>query len=328
MVKPELDRVPTLSALRAFECAARHGSFSRAAKELDISQPAISRQIAYLEKLLTTRLFDRSPEGVTLTDAGSQFRDAVTAGLSIIHEAAVDTASLPHGDQLVIGCSHDVAHFFLLPRYQALQHALGHQVAIRVLTYHHTTRQLPLYPVPDVTLDWEASIDTDDYVVIHQEAAGPVCSPAFASAHRETLREPVTNWGSLTFLDLSRPNLGWATWDDWFHVVGRPRPAPRCKFFDSYGYVLQAAADGLGVALGWRHFAESFLETGALVRLGRGVVNFDNRFCGAPTARGRNKPLAQMCLEFLGDTENQARAEISDPVRLRQPPDRQRSSPA
>ena len=301
MAKSELDRVPTMTGLLAFESAARHGSFSRAAGELAISQPAISRQIALLEKRLETRLFERSPEGVTLTQAGVQFRDAVTAGLAIIQEAAVDTASSPLGDQVVIGCSHDVAHLYLLPRFQALQAGLGTNVTIRVLTYQNSIRQLPMYPVPDLILGWEASLEAEDPVALHGEAAGPVWSPDFAARHGETLRQPVPSWGTLTFLELHRSHAGWASWDDWFRIVGRPRPAPQWKTFDSYSYVLQAAVDGQGVALGWRHFTEHFLDTGALIRHGRGFVEFDNRFCGALTTRGRTKPLAQQCLASLAE---------------------------
>ena len=301
MAESVLRQIPTMSALLAFESAARHGNFSRAAKELDISQPAISRQIAYLEKQLATQLFERSPEGVSLTVSGARFWDAVTTGLSVIQTAAAEAASLPPGEQVVIACSDDASYLYLLPRYQDLQKALGEQTAIRILTYYYHIRELPLYPLADIILTWEASVDGEDYVVLHDEVAGPVCSPQFAAEHEEILRQPVRLWNEVVFLDLSRPNLGWSTWDDWFRIVGSPHPEPRLRTFDSYCYVLDAATHGQGIALGWRHYIENHLEIGTLIPLSKGFVGFGNRFCGMLTARGRKKPTAQRCLSFFAD---------------------------
>ena len=288
-----------MTALLTFESAARHGSFSRAAKELAISQPAASRQIASLENQLNVRLFDRSPGGVTLTPAGAKFWEAVKAGLSVLQAATVEASSFAHDEQIVIACSDDSSSLFLLPRHHALQEALGERTEIRIITFRQHIRQLPEYPPADVVLTWEASIDADEYVVLHEERVGPVCSPQFASRHREALKRPVSAWVDLPFLDLVRPNLGWTTWSDWFREVGVPAAAPRFKQFDSYDYVLNAAVHGEGIALGWLHYIERHLESGALIPLADGFVKFGNRFCGMLTSRGRLKPTAQSCLSFL-----------------------------
>ena len=89
-----LYRIPSGSALIAFESAARHENFSRAASELCTSQAVISRHILSLETQLSVRLFERSRSGVSLTDAGHHFRDAVVTGLRVIHDGAAETASL------------------------------------------------------------------------------------------------------------------------------------------------------------------------------------------------------------------------------------------
>ena len=290
-----------MAALVTFESAARHENFSRAAKEMAISQPAVSRQIAGLEKQLAVRLFDRSPEGVTLTAAGAQFRDAVKAGLSVIQAAAVKASLFPHGEQVVIACSEDSSNFFLLPRHHALQAALGDQTEVRIITFPQHVGQLPAHSPADVVLTWEASIDSEDYVVIHEECAGPVCSPEFASRHRDLLKLPVGDWHALPFLELARPNLGWVSWEDWFRMAGAPEISPRFKQFDSYSYVLNAAIHGLGIAMGWRHYIEEHLESGALVPLAGGFATFGNRFCGMLTAQGRRKPAAQKCVSLLVD---------------------------
>ena len=103
--------------------------------------------MAELEKQLSTRLFERSRNGVSLTDAGRRFHDAVGGALAILRSAAAEVADRPGSEQVVIGCSHEASHFVLLPRYEALREALGEQVMIRVLTYHYEMKNLPREPV-------------------------------------------------------------------------------------------------------------------------------------------------------------------------------------
>ena len=293
-------RIPSANALTAFESAARHASFTLAARELRTSQAAISRHIAKLETWLSARLFERSRAGVTLTEAGRRFRDGVTAGLAAIHRGAAEATEVSQAEQVVIACSHEASHFVIMPRYDALRQVLGEDVRIRILTYHHYVRNLPPHPSADILLAWNPpDVAPEDRVLAHREAVRPVCSPAYAAAHAQALAGPIAGWSGLTFLDLLRPNEGWATWEDWFAAAGRPDGAPRRVGFDSYTYVLEAAAAGHGIALGWRHFIERSLESGTLVPLGDRFVEFDNHYVGVLTEKGRDKPFARKCLAFF-----------------------------
>ena len=293
-------RIPPPNELLAFESAARHASFTLAAQELRISQAAVSRQIARLETWLSACLFERSRAGVTLTEAGRRFRDGLAAGLAAIHRGAAEAAELSQAEQVVIACSHEASHFLIMPRYDALRQVLGDGVRVRILTYHHYVQNLPPHPSADILMAWNPpNVAPQDRVLAHREAIRPVCSPAYAAAHAQTLAGPVAGWSALTLLDLVRPNEGWATWDDWFSVAGRPDRAPRRVGFDCYTYVLEAAAAGQGLALGWRYLIERSLESGALVALGDGFVEFDNYYVGVLTEKGRRKPLARRCLAFF-----------------------------
>ena len=295
-------RIPPANALIAFESAARHGNFTLAARELRTSQSAVSRQIGKLETWLSTRLFERSRVGATLTDAGECFLDGVTAGLTAILRGAAEASELSNTDQVVIACSHVTSHFLIMPRYDALRRELGEEVRIRILTYHHYHhyQSLPADPAADILMTWDAArVAPEDRVVVHREAVRPVCSPAYADAHARTLAGPVTGWSGLTFIDLLRPSEGWALWEDWFAVAGSPDGAPRRLELDSYVYVLEAAAAGHGIALGWRDFIERPLESGALVALGDGFVELDCAYYGVLTEQGRRKPLARRCLAFF-----------------------------
>ena len=302
---------PAAGALLAFDSAARLGSLSRAAKALRTSQPAISLRVAKLEKQLSTQLLERSRTGVTLTEAGRHFHDGVSAGLGLIRAAVAELAAWPSGDQVVIACSHEASHFLLLPQYGALRAALGEQVGIRILTYHYERQNLPREPAADVVLGWEATFGAEDRVVIHGEAVRPLCAPGYAATHANILNGPVSGWAGLTFLDLTRPNEGWASWDDWFAAAGRPARTPRTIGLDQYAYVLEAAAAGHGIMLGWRHFIERHLDTGTLVELADRFVEFDNHYCGVLTEKGRRNPVAQQCLEFFARSATRSSAETT-----------------
>ena len=293
--------LPRMKALRAFEAAARYRSFSRAAEELGIRQPAVSRYVSELERDFGTRLFERAGRSVALTPAGEACRRGVAAGLERIAAAARAARGLADNRQVIVTCSHEASHFLVMPRYAELRRALGGDVGIRILTYHYDARSLPADLAADIRLTWDpADAAPEDRVVTLREQVRPVCSPAYGAAHAEILAGPVAGWGGLTLLDLVRPNEGWASWDDWFAAAGWPDRPPRRVDVDSYAHVLEAAVAGHGVALGWRHFIERFLEAGELVALGDGFVGFDRAFYGVLTESGRRKPPARRCLEFLG----------------------------
>ena len=94
-------RIPAETALIAFESAARNGSFSRAAKELQISRSAVRNRISTLEKQLSIQLFERSRSGLILTEPGHRFRDAVVAGLCVIQAGMAEAANHADVDRAV-----------------------------------------------------------------------------------------------------------------------------------------------------------------------------------------------------------------------------------
>ena len=293
-------RVPPTRALVAFESAARHRSFSRAARELGTFQSAISRQIATLENWVSIRLFERSSAGVKLTAAGRHLREAIASGLETIHRGIAEAEEFSSDEQVVIACSHDVSQFILLPRFNSLCKTLGEHVRIRILTYDQDIRYLPPDPIPDVVFTWnDPDAPSPNRVPVLQEAVRPVCSPTFAATHADVLNGSISSWGDLTFIDYTRQNGGWVTWDDWFTATGRPKVRLHYVGFESYPYVLETAAADRGIALGWRGFVESYLESGALVALGEGFVEFDSYCSCVLTENGRGKMLAKKCLEVF-----------------------------
>ena len=284
--------IPSASALIAFACAARHGSFTQAAHELATSQSAVSRHVARLEKHLGAPLFERSRTGVRLTEGGQRYRDAVVAGLGALQAGAAEVKAMSSDEraEVSIACSDEVSHLFLMPRYRALKEALGEHVRVRILVHSHGLESPSPRPTADLVLAWDAGFSTpEDRVLVAGEALMPFCAPGYAADHEETLSGPVATWSGLTFLAFAHPGEGRASWNRWFAAAGHPPSKPRFEEFDMYTYALDAAVAGRGLVLGWRHLTERHVETGALVALADDFVETRRRFNAVLTATGRHR---------------------------------------
>ncbi len=123
-----------MHALRAFDAAARHSSFNRAAEELGTHQPSVSRYIAELEHEIGVRLFERSHRAVSLTPAGEVFHRAVAVGLARIAAGARTASSVSEDQRVVVACGPGTSYQFVMPRFQDLHQAIGEDACLRVLT--------------------------------------------------------------------------------------------------------------------------------------------------------------------------------------------------
>src|SRR5688572_7861780 len=108
-------RPPSLRAIAAFEAAARHQSFSRAAEELNLTHGAISHAIKGLEERLGTRLFERRARGVALTDAGRELSEKVRLSVGLLGEAFEARPWIERSD-LVVSVLPNFAQRFVVPR--------------------------------------------------------------------------------------------------------------------------------------------------------------------------------------------------------------------
>ena len=296
-----------MHALRAFEAAARHSSFNRAAEELGTHQPSVSRYIAELEHEIGVRLFERSHRSVTLTPAGEVFHRAVAIGLARIAAGARTASSVLEDQRVVVACGPGTSYQFVMPRFEDLRKAIGENACLRILTLDPDMLDRPGDDEVDLVIAFhETDRAPEDWVTMFEEAVTPVCSPDFATTHAHVLARPVAEWGSLPFLRLARPARGWATWHDWFESAGYPAAPPRYIGIEDYVYLLNAAVAGQGLALGWRYFIDRYLDAGTLVTVVDGFVE-PNRSCFARlTRRGRKRRAARLCLDALGSLTNEA----------------------
>ena len=115
-------RLPPLNSVRAFEAAARHGNFTRAAKELGVAQPAVTRHVAILEDWLGTELFVRKGNSVQLSGDGVQASAQITSALDRL-EISLGQLSARRQNEIVIGASFGMTHMWLMPQVTAMRDA-------------------------------------------------------------------------------------------------------------------------------------------------------------------------------------------------------------
>ena len=169
-------QLPPLNALRAFEAAARHMSFSKAAEELNVTPAAISQQIRALEDIVGVKLFRRLTRALLLTDAGRAALPAMTEGLDLLAEGYQDMRRQEEAGVLTISVAPSLAAKWLVPRLEGFR-ALHPQFDIRI----DATDRLADFERGDVDVALrygDGKYDGMDVRCLMSELSTPVCSPA------------------------------------------------------------------------------------------------------------------------------------------------------
>jgi LysR family glycine cleavage system transcriptional activator len=254
---PEL--LPSLNGLRAFEAAARHMSFTRAAAELNVTQTAVSHQIRRLEEQLGIRLFIRRNRALVLTREARDYLPSIRSAFEDLRQA---TARLRRPDQenvLTVSTTASLATKWLVSRVAAFQDA-NPGITVRITTSTHLVdfrREEVDMAVrfgrgnwPGLRADW-----------LMAEHLLPVCSPALLAAR--PLREPA----DLAHHTLLHTSVSREDWQLWLTAAGLPVSiaTQRGLTFDQTFMAIQAAMEGLGVALGRTSLAEADIAAGRLV---------------------------------------------------------------
>ena len=292
--------IPSIRCLRAFEAAARLSSFTEAAKALHTSQSSISRYIADLENSLGGRLFIREKQRVHLSDRGEHLFRSVSHGLDSIRSGLRVVSDWSASSQVTIACTHAVSHLLLMPIFEALNEAMGEADRIRILSYEYEAVETAPDPQIDIVFGYgERDMDSPDRVRVLPEAVRPICAPDFAQQNKAILDGPVSEWQSLPLLSMALPNRGWATWEDWFRRQGIDQSTTGTIEFENYVYLLEAAANGRGIALGARGLIESYIESNRLVVLVDEYYETERALYAVLTERGKNNPSARHCLTQL-----------------------------
>ncbi|TXH80659.1 MAG: LysR family transcriptional regulator [Rhizobium sp.] len=249
-------RLPPLPSLRQFEAAARHKSFTRAAEELGQTASAVSHAIDSLETWLGASLFSRTARGVVLTSAGQYFLPYVSEGLSTI---ALGTRRLPGRRterHLVISATSTFAQRFLIPKLPLFR---KRHPGIR-LTIDTANRQM-LFPLDgaDMSVRYGAGVWPDARSeLLFRERLIPVASPEYLAS---VTKRGSVDWSAVTFLRLTSVEQDWSAWID---ASGTRVMIGDELCFDTVHLVCEAAAMGLGMALGRLPIVSSQLDSGRL----------------------------------------------------------------
>ncbi len=305
MTKNQLHQLPPLTALRSFEAAARHGSFSRAADELCVTHGAVSRQVKGLEEWVGVALFDRHGKRVELTDAGRRFADKVSAAFGEI--ASATRALSVEGSRtrvLTLNVLPTFAMRWLLPRLAKFQFAHP-QIELRLVTSDEPLDRIAPGQF-DVAVRREGAAHQKEYRtgLVFTEEELPVCSPEFARAN--TVAGP----GDLKSLPLLVADTRSGSWDRWFAAAGAEGVGARAALrrFDHFYLALQAAIDGLGFALGPLPLIEDDLAEGRLVAPLDGPKLSTAPYCWAVPASGDEDVAVAQFLMWLEEEGREFRS--------------------
>lgn len=249
--------LPSLNALRVFECAARHLNFTRAADELSVTQSAVSRQIKVLEDQLGQPLFERAGPKLLLTRAGETYHAKVAEALSVLRRCTAELRRAQASPALTVSVLPTFAAKWLVPRLGQFERA-NPQIALRLEASY---RPIDFLLEPDI--DVAIRLGRGSWPDVHAsrltvQHVFPVCSPAVA----RRLRRPADIQRQRVLFD----DAHYDEWPNWFKAAGVDYRPGETRLFTDDSMLLQAAVAGQGVTLARAITAEDDLDSGRLVR--------------------------------------------------------------
>lgn len=290
--------LPPLNAIKAFDAAARGGSFVLAALELGVSSAAVSQQVRNLETFFGKQLFVRSGNRIVLTDAGRSILPETSRALRDLASLTERLLEDEPRQALVVSVPASLAELWLAPKLAEL---------VREFPRLGVDLRVEDDPVPLLRQHVDLRIGYGDYhypamtvVPLIQDEVLPVCAPGFWQEHGSSGLEDVpdrllihTDWGP-SFS--SHPS-----WADWFAAAGgsrRPDTA-RGHRVGLSSLALAAARLGLGVALGQSVLARADLEAGHLIAPAAVSVRLGHPYCATLPGSGPTRVEIRRLLQLL-----------------------------
>jgi LysR family glycine cleavage system transcriptional activator len=250
-------------SLLCLDASARHGTFTAAAKELRLTQSAVSRQVIGLEKRLQTRLFSRRRDKLVLTDAGRYFLDEVGPFLKRLERATANVIALKgRGGRFNLSVGASLANFWLIPRLPEFTREHG-EIALSFSTR--------IGPLDFSKVDADASLEFSDgqraglrSEFILPLVLAPYASPAWITANGQSITARTK--ASHLIHHTTVPEA----WHEWMQVAGISHDVERNGLsFELMSMALNAAIAGLGAVLLPAFVAEDAVNAGRLKRLSR-----------------------------------------------------------
>ncbi|MBO0143956.1 LysR family transcriptional regulator [Agrobacterium sp. Ap1] len=262
-----LDRIP-LEAFRVYDAACRFMNFSRAGRELHITQAAVSRRIQGLEAQLGAKLFTRRGRNLALTSEGERLAQRVRATLEYLEES-LEPFRGGGFETISIAASGSVSHLWLAKRLKDFDNG-NPPVSVRLLTTD-TPSELASEANDLVILYSTGEHPRWNLTPLMKEVLVPVASPGFIQRNglNPALIRP-DEIARLDLIDYERFNAHWISFRQWFARLAIPpkaRIAPRLSF-STYSLAVDAALRGEGITLGSTGLIADELASGTLIELG------------------------------------------------------------
>jgi DNA-binding transcriptional LysR family regulator len=287
-------KMPNYVLLRAFEAAARLESFTLAAKELHLTQSAISHQIRELEDYFGKSLFLRKNRKVEPTAEGRRLLDSLSRVFDVIEAACNEVTLAPSSQVLALHCSPSFAAKWLSPRLPEFIKD-NPDITIRLTSGAEPIDLLRNQEI-DIAISYQFSHEGPGITSLSlgEEKIVPLCAPELidASIPVEELMSKLT---------LIESSLNHHTWEKWFEIHHLKNPSTRKMSFDRAALSVSAAVDGIGAVLESVRFAERELSRGELVELGQGIFlpTIDRTHFLSFKSNTKNSPKIKLFKEWL-----------------------------
>lgn len=231
--------LPSYNALRAFVAAGKHGNLKGAASELFVTASALSHQIKNMENVLGVQLFNRNKAGLTLTPKGKLIFDDLSHAFSLIQQSIHKLDAQPKNNILNISMLSTFAMRWFIPRLSSFQHQQP-DIEVRISTSVHEV------DFTQEDMDCAIRSGRGNWKGLHAEylfteTFTPVCNPKLAKA----LQSPE----NLTKHTLLHARLRPDDWQVWLNSVGINLQAQHEQTFETRNFAIQAAVDGVGIAI-------------------------------------------------------------------------------
>ncbi|PZW42114.1 LysR family glycine cleavage system transcriptional activator [Humitalea rosea] len=251
--------IPPLNPLFFFEVASRQGSFTRAAEELNVTQSAVSRQIAVLERFVGAKLFRRERHGIVLTEAGESYRREIAPAFERIHRATAQMRQAEQDEPLRVRVYSTFAVKWLfarLPEFNARHPEIELSLSNTVAPVDFKRDEIDL-AIQFGSGDWPGM----EVRELLPDVIQPVCSP------RLLHRQKIESLDDLAKHRLLVSHYRRLDWKDWLGAAGRCDLLQPGMEFPSSVLTYQAAIDGLGIAVGQMRLLDQDVRAGLLVPL-------------------------------------------------------------
>ena len=285
--------LPPLNSVRAFEAAARHLNFSRAAEELGVTQGAISKQVIALEDFIGARVFERRPGGLVLTDAGRSLRDSITPAFEMLAGAFNRySRRAPRSNTCRISTLGSFAAQFLMCRLSAFEEALPH-IELEILT----SDRLVDMGREEIDLTIRFGAGEWDGLMAEPLVPGdlvPVCAPRLLGDETQIDAEALL--ASERRIQVFSNN----EWRKWFDAADMTPPGSgRIIVIEDFLVALKALSTGQGVALLPEILVRGDLEAGVLVQISPVTVRWDHTYHLAHPPAAARSPIVREVAEWL-----------------------------